>query len=393
MIYNLRLFTKAAILKKLDRQNLLCFLRKFQDYFDTKHPRYKLPEGEITDNFDFEGLAQEFSNPVFDGTTKMFDALELIESMARPRYAPFVMDYLDEALFRRDFEPENAAINNALLVYLNDPVELFKIKESVQIENPQSYTIVKGKKLDTPLKFQDKFVLELSRKLDDIYEYKKFGRGIQVKHYTVQDEEFYLIRKGLPHTYQATVGKDLSTVGIYYRPELFDVVIYSPARNELKLAISSARKWMRSVYPITFSEVFFGNTDSFEEKRCLDFTVLQELGEKALACAPGEPITSVVATELSFIQYSHEDNLLEKNGKDVSMELTIRLDNFFLRAKRFNLSLQNLGEITALKLTFYFGREKRVVTLRNGNSYGFKLDARGLLIEKWLYDHGFLVNV
>ena len=227
MIYNLRLFTKAAILKKLDRQNLLCFLRKFQDYFDTKHPHYKLPEGEITDNFDFEGLAQEFSNPVFDGTTKMFDALELIESMARPRYAPFVMDYLDEALFRRDFEPENAAINNALLVYLNDPVELFKIKESVQIENPQSYTIVKGKKLDTPLKFQDKFVLELSRKLDDIYEYKKFGRGIQVKHYTVQDEEFYLIRKGLPHTYQATVGKDLSTVGIYYRPELFDVVQFS----------------------------------------------------------------------------------------------------------------------------------------------------------------------
>lgn len=393
MIYNLRLFTKAAILKKLDRQNLLCFLRKFQDYFDTKYPPYRLPDGEITDNFDFESLAQEFSNPVFDGTTKMFDALELIESMARPRYAPFVLDYLDEALFRKDFEPENAAINNALLVYLNDPVELFKIKESVQIENPQSYTIVKGKKLDAPLKFQDVFVSELSRKLDDIYENKKFGRGVQVKHYTVQDEEFYLIRKGLPHTYQATVGKDLSTVGIYYRPEQFDVVIYSPARNELKLAISNARKWMRSVYPITFSEVFFGNTDSFEEKRCLSFIDFQELGEKALACTPGEAITSVIATEITCLQYLREENLLEKDGKEVSMEMTIKLDNFFLRAKRFNLSLKKLGEITALKLVFFFGREKRVVVLKNGNGYGFKLDARGLLIEKWLYDHGFLVNV
>ena len=73
--------------------------------------------------------------------------------------------------------------------------------------------------------------------------------------------------------------------------------------------------------------------------------------------------------------------------------MIVKLDNFFLRAKRFNLSLKNLGEITGLKLTFYFGREKRVVTLRNGNGYGFKLDARGLLIEKWLYEHGFIVNV
>ena len=33
--------------------------------------------------------------------------------------------------------------------------------------------------------------------------------------------------------------------------------------------------------------------------------------------------------------------------------------------------------------------QREAMTMRNGNSYGFKLDARGLL----LYDHGFLVNV
>ena len=75
------------------------------------------------------------------------------------------------------------------------------------------------------------------------------------------------------------------------------------------------------------------------------------------------------------------------------MEQTLRVDNFFLRARRFGVSLRDLGEITALKLVFYFGREKRTVILKNGNGYGFKLDARGLLIEKWLYDHGFIVDV
>ena len=393
MIYNLRLFTRATILPKLDRRNLLCFLRKYQDYFSTKNPPYRLPVDEISDDFDFEALAREFATPVFDGTTKMFDALELIECMSRPKYAPFVSEYLEDSPFKQDFEPENAALNNALLVYLRDPIQLFKIRESVQIENPQHYTIVKGKKLDAPLKFQEAFVPELSRRLDDIYENKRFGRGVRVKHYTVQDEEFFLIRKGLPHTYQATVGKDLSTVGIYFRPEQFDVVIYSPARNELKLAISNARKWMRSVYPITFSQVFFGAADGFEEKRCLSFAEFQQNGEKALQCAPGNPITSVIVTEITSIRSAGEDTLLKTGDRGVCMEQTLRVDNFFLRARSFGVSLRDLGEITALKLMFYFGREKRTVILKNGNGCGFKLDARGLLIEKWLYDHGFIVDV
>ena len=391
MIYNLRQFSKPEVLKSLNPDNLLAFLSKFSEYFRTKEKSYHLPV-VIAENFNYDELAEEFSNPVFDGVTDMFDALELIESMSRPKFAPFVLDYLDDTPYKQDFTPEHAALNNALLVYLKDPIQLVKIRESIQIENPHNYTIVKGKKLDKTLKIQDEFVSELKRRLDDIYEGKKFGRGIQIKHYSVQDEEFFLIRKGLPHTYQATIGKDLSTVGIYFRPEQFDVVIYSPQKNELKLAISNARKWMKNVYPITFSEVFFGTPDAFEEKRCLSFTDFQELGEDALKCPPGEPITNVVVTEIVSQKFLCEENLLEKNGLGICLEQSIKLDNFFLHARQFNLSLKALGEIIAMKLIFYFGREKRTVMLKNGNGYGFKLDSRGLLIEKWLYDHGFIVN-
>jgi len=392
MIYNLRLFTKPEILKKLDRENLLTLLRKFSDYFNTRNLPFAITETEITDSFDFEKLAQEFSHPVFDGTTNMFDALELIESMAKPRYAPFVLDYLDDALFRKDFEPENAALNNSILVYLNAPTELFRIKESVQIENPQCFTIIKGKKLDTPLPYRDEFASELTRRLDDIYDSKRFGRGIRVKHYTVNDEEYFLIRKGMPHTCQQTVGGDLSTVNVYFRPEAYDVVIYSPAKNELKMSISNARKWMWTVYPITFSEVFFGDEDSFEKKRCISFTRFQELGAKAMECPRGEPITSVVVTEISSKEYLEEDDLVDQSAPGVCLEQTLTNENILLNMHRFKRTLKGLGEIVAMKLVFYFGKIKRTVILRNENDYGFKLDAKGLLIEKWLYEHGFIIN-
>ena len=68
-------------------------------------------------------------------------------------------------------------------------------------------------------------------------------------------------------------------------------------------------------------------------------------------------------------------------------------DDFFKYKDGFQLDLHKLGKIIGLKLVFYFGRkDNRIVVLKVGNNYGFKMDAQGVLIEKWLYEHGFIIN-
>jgi len=244
MIYNLRQFSRPDTLVNLDPQNLLTLLNKYRDYFETGISGIQIPE-QIDKEFPFDKLASEFANPVFDGDTKMFEDLALIEQMSRDRYAPVILDFLQNVPYRMDFEEKYQSLNNSLLMFLHDPERLYRIREELKLEDPKSYFIARHMGKKSAFACDDSRIEDFRRKLDDLYAGKKFGRGVTITHHRIPDGDYFLVRKGMPHSYQPTIGKDLSTVGIYFREEVFDIIIFDSERNELKLAINGERKWMR----------------------------------------------------------------------------------------------------------------------------------------------------
>ncbi len=389
MIYTLRQFSVPDNLAKLHPENLLQFLKKYPDYFDGVISRFVIPE-VITKDFNYTQLASEFANPIFDGDTKMFDDLALIEEMARDRYVPVVLEHLQTVVYKMDFAPEAQALNNALLVFLREPERLVQFRQELQLENPKSFIVLRGGMEKPPFDFKDDYTALLQKSLDDIYAARKYGRGIVVRHFHVKDGEYFLIRKGLPHTYQPTIGKDYSTVGLYYRPELFDIVIYNPIKNELKIAFGGERKWMRNTYSIIFGKIFFGKEDFFESNRMASFSIFEEKGEEALTCLPGEMISHVTVDGITVERYAENQTLLEKDDSTVVLTQEYHIKDFFQNASLFNLQFKGLGHIIGLKLVFHFGpKDKKTIILSENKCLGLKLDAKGILIEQWLYEHGF----
>ncbi len=391
MIYNLKQFSKPDVLAKLNTENLHSFLTKYPEYFNGKVSQLVIPE-KITDKFDFQALAMEFSNPVFDGITRMFEDLALIEEMAREKYAPIILEHVAESGYNETFEPKNQALNNALLVFLNEPAQLYKIRDEFQLENPKSFIVVRGKqkKTDTPIADDD--LRKFQNELDDTYEYRKYGRGIVVKHFKIAEGDYLLIRKGLPYTCKSTVDKDLSTVNIFYREESQDVIIYNREKNEMKMSLGEERKWMRSCYPLLFAKHFLHEDDFFDGTRTVSFQRFQELGQEALVCQQGDEITAVTVNALKTRRYNTASTILGDQDPNDYMDTMIILKDYFSRARSFNSDFSSLDQIVEVKLVFHFGKDTATVTLGiDGKCQNLKMDRRGLLIEKWLYEHGFLV--
>ncbi len=391
MIYNLRQFSKPEVLAKLNKKNLRCFLTKYPEYFNGKVSKLVIPD-EITDKFDFAALAAEFSKPVFDEVTKMFEHLVLIEEMAKEKYAPIILEHVAESIYSETFEPQNHAMNNALLVFLNEPAQLYKIRDKHQLENPKSFIVARGKQNGSAVPISDDDLERFQNELDDVYEYRKYGRGIVVKHFEIAEGDYFLIRKGLPYTCKSTVDKELSTVNIFYREESQDIIIYNWEKKELKMNLGEERKWMRTSYPILFAKHFFHEEDFFDGTRKVSFQTFQELGQEALFCQPGGEITSVTVNALKTRRYNTDPTIFGDPDPDDYMDTMLVLKDYFRRAKAFNSDFSELDQIVEVKFVFHFGKETATVTLgQDGKCQNLKMDRRGLLIEKWLYEHGFLV--
>lgn len=390
MIYNLRQLAIPKNLAKIHPGNLLLFLKKYTGYFNGVLSHFVIPD-KIDKDFDFTKLATEFSNPVFDGDTKMFDDLALIEEMSRDKYAPVVLEYLQGTSYNMEFDPEAQALNNAFLVFLNEPEQLYKFRHELQLENPKSFTVLRGSGNASGFEFKETFTSSLQKDLDDLYAAKKYGRGIVVSHFHINEGEYFLIRKGLPHIYQPTIGKDLSTVGIYYRPELFDIVIYNPEKNELKIAFGGERKWMRNTYAFILGKLFFGREDAFETNRKMSFRLFEEQGEEALSCLPGEAISLVTVGYIIAKSYAPTSTLLDEQDSSIVLTRKYQMDNFFRYAQAFGIDFKKIGHITGVKLIFHFGpKDTKTIELTEDKCIGLKLDARGIVIEKWLWEHGFI---
>jgi len=67
------------------------------------------------------------------------------------------------------------------------------------------------------------------------------------------------------------------------------------------------------------------------------------------------------------------------------------IEDFYQNAKDYGIDISNEGDIVGVKLEFHFGpKDSKIIILNYNKCIGLQYDARGLLIEKWLIEHGFI---
>lgn len=293
--YTLRRFTDPDVLKKISPQRLLTFLEKHRGYF--AHRGVDLP-ANTSESFDYEALINVFMNPDKEAPSELNDGLYFVDEMSTEESADELLEELDLANQRiHDADPTPADI--AIHAWLVN-------RDLLERKHAERY-LIKAKKFEyfqsndeAPTTFEPSTAMQLKALEDDLgewFEKKKRGRSVRVFIYPRPDGVWFAVRHGELFKREGTLNGDKSEA-IYFRPEKHDVLVYSPALNELRIHTCSPKEVI--LYKEKFGLHLFGNQNFFPGTKKYTLEPLKRYGQKALACGDIPGLESVALKEIRY---------------------------------------------------------------------------------------------
>jgi len=376
-----RFFSQPAILRGIDPENLLALLADHSAALEAAG--LTLPDVGSALGFDYELLTKLMMAP--DRLpAKLCEAFYFIHQMATPEG----MDCLLAAAERAEppieivGKPGPTPGDVAVQVWLKNRELLESVHAKQFTENVRSFhsfgtAVTPVPKHRAPMACVDK----IKHDLDNFFAKKKRGRHTKVFPYVYDGHVMFLIRHGDPFERKGIIDDKGESVGVYYWPEKFDVLMLDSISGELRVHARNKSEWEE--YRKVFGHRLYGDSGFFSIDDKYTLEPLQTVGEDALA--PTEGIDRVVLTEAYFLW-----------GRDGSYrgKESHRTDNVFaaFRARRRPFPKEPLITKARFCITFSDADKPRTVTIKPPNEAQYMRDDDSIIVEKFLKARGFITK-
>lgn len=383
--FRLKRFTNVAILKRIDFPLLLAFFESDPE-FERFLEKRGLTWTRAVEAFDYEGLARILMSPGVDTPDELLDALYFVDNLADPDCYDRILEECGAAgidLGKTDPSPEDLTLR----VWLADRNILERIHAEQYRVRPKKFEsfFAAGAKRP-PLGEPPAAVLTaLETDLNEWYEFKKKGRGARVFPFARDDTVWFLVRHGQRIKREGTVEADGESGRIFYRPEMFDVLIYYPASGEL--AIHTETKGEQKAYCRYFGKHLFDDIEFFLfENPVAKYTLqpLINLGRDALVC---DDIEGIECIQLHELHIAHDSDQEDVEVRRASEDVFRTLENQGRNLKDEESSIQL---VKAKFMVRFAGGKERTVIIEPPKTASFDREADNAVIHEWLQKRGFI---
>lgn len=372
-----RFYSQPEILRSIDPENLLSLLVDHAPALAALG--YELPAPDAAATIDYEALTSLLMEPD-KLPAGLREAFYFIHEMATDDGMACLLDAAEAAGIEIVGSPAPTPGDTAVQVWLKDP-ELLERKHAEQfLRSVRSFDSFATKASPVPQRRDPMAMAALIAKdLDDYFEKKKRGRNTKVFPYIHDDGVWFLVRHGDPFKREGAIDDKGESVGVYYWPEKFDVIVLDPVEGELR--INARNKGEKKEYRKLFGRHLYRDDGFFGGESKYTLEPLRERGEDAIA--PVEGMEQVVLTEVHFLWGgSHHEREIRK------------ADDIFAAYRDRNRAFPAKAPIVkaCFRITFSDSDTPRTVTIRPPNVAQYTRDADAAVVEKWLKARGFIIK-
>lgn len=183
--YNLRRFAQPDVLKNIKQDNLIQFLKEYEEYLIDRDFSFDLNEDN---ELDFEKLCEILMNPSESMNIEFVEALFFIQEMSDDEHYEELDSQADA--HNADVSDESSTADLALALWLHDPELLKRPHAEVMVMKPKSFMYFQSDK-KSPAKFdipKPEIVIGLEQDMDRWVTKNKRGAGCRILPVDAEDE-------------------------------------------------------------------------------------------------------------------------------------------------------------------------------------------------------------
>jgi len=373
---NLRHFSPVGVLKRVDFDSLVRLLRNHAlGYLEARG--ISLAVGQ--DAFAYDDLHAALIKPEVGFPEKLADALFFINEMSTPEGMDDLLDDIEKSGLAIDVGYQPTPADVALQVWLQDPKLLERHHAEQHLTRPRSfeYYIGAGDGPVPPPSHSQKELDLLASDMDDWFDKKKRGRHTSVFAFPQDDGVWFLVRHGAPMDRRGIIDPSGDTGASFERPEKFDVLVFDPQLNELRVNASSIGE--KRLYRDKWGLHFFGDKAYFKEGPKYTLAPLEK-GPDSISCEDFDGIEWVKLTEVHFTY-----------GGAYSERVVRKATDYFALLEFHGRPLRT-ARAYAAKFQVKFTQQKnpRTLTLKLPSIAQFTRDEDSTVLDAWLQRRGFL---
>lgn len=371
-------FANAETLKHISPPVLLTFFDPFRAYFARRG--CDLPKDSAT-TIDYQAVVAVLIDPDRDVPPDLAQRLYLVHEMATEEGMQQLIEAVGESFIFEGDDPTPADV----------AVQVFLKRRELLEEKHAEHFLVRSRSFrvcvspsEPPQKLpqcQASSRTKLESEFDDWFWKHKRGRGSKVFVFprAAEGELWFLVRHGLGMRREGTLDKGESS-SIFFRPEVFDVVVYHREQNALILHITPYVKGILELYRKGFGKHLFQKEDYFATDGNYTLQPLVDKRSNALDCAGIDGIKSVSLHEIEIF--------LSKGG---GVFYSLRGDDVFDYLEQSNARLP-IGRWNKAVLSFEFSdsNKARSVTVWPPSRASYKRDDDRMVVELFLKKNQFL---
>jgi len=372
-----RFFSQPEILRGIDPENLLSLLAGYAAAVEALG--LKLPDEAAAASFDYDKLRALLMEPD-KLPADLCEAFYFIHEMATDEGMECLLDAAEQAGIEIVGTPAPTPGDTAVQVWLKDR-ELLERKHAEQfLRNPRGFQSFMTAVSPVP-KYRDPMALTANIKndLDAFFEKKKRGRNTKIFPYVRPDSVWFLVRHGDPFKREGAIDENSESVGVYYWPEKFDVLVLDPTDGDLR--INARNKGEKKEYRKVFGRHLYGDDGFFSVENKYTLEPLRKKGEDAIA--PVEGMDQVLLTEVHFLWGGSFSEREIRKADDVFGAYKARRAKFPAKPKIIK---------ACFRVTFSDSDMPRTVTVKPPNEAQYLRDADSVIVEKWLKLRGFIAK-
>lgn len=378
MSFNLeRLFTNREVLRSITGENLHSLLAGHEKALTTEG--FVLPD-DPNGPIDYDALAELLMEPE-KLPPDLRDAFFFINEMATEEGMELLLDAAEQSGLKILGGQKQTPSDVAVQVWLKNRSLLERKHAEQFIHNPRTFECFHTPVNPVPAhrRLSAEQIGAMVKDLNDWFEKKKKGRSVKLFFYKRPDGIWFLVRHGDPFKREGAIDDNNESIGVYYWPEKFDVLILDPESGELRMTAKT--KGTIKLYRTIFGRHLYGDDGFFggEDKYTLE--PLGEKGEDAVACSDVDGMEEALLTEMHLMRGGsfHEREI--RKASDIFAA-------FKARSREFPKKVPIVK--AGFRVRFSDSDTPRTVIIKPPNVAQYTRDDDSRVIEKWLKLRGFI---